>query len=250
MVHKGAKQQPPAKRRGWLSRLAGWLGWAIFGFALGSIALVLALRWPPLPTSSVITQSWINNLWAEKAVPLRYKWTPYTRISPHAALAVIAAEDQRFPAHRGFDLIEIQNALESRSSGRSLRGASTISQQAAKNLFLWSGRSWLRKGLEVWFTLLLEWFWPKERILEVYLNIAQFGENTFGVEAASRRFFNKPAARLTASEAARLAAALPNPARYRVNQPTAYLLQRQRWIQQQMEQLGGVAYLNQLSGNG
>lgn len=216
---------------------------------LASMVLVLVLRWPPLPTSSVITQSWIKSLWDDKAAGLRYAWKAYGRISPYAALAVIAAEDQRFPTHRGFDLIEIQNALEGRDGGRPLRGASTISQQVAKNLFLWSGRSWVRKGLEAWFTVLLEWFWSKERILEVYLNIAQFGEYTFGVEAASQQFFGKPAARLTAGEAARLAVALPNPQRYRPDQPSAYMLRRQRWVQQQMDRLGGTAYLNQLSAH-
>ena len=121
-----------------------------------------------------------------------------------------------------------------------------LSQQVAKNLFLWSGRSFIRKGLEVWFTVLLELLWSKQRILEVYLNIAEFGEYTFGVEAASQRFFHKPAARLTADEAARLAAVLPNPLRYRVDRPSAYVLKRQRWIERQMRQLGGVAYLHQL----
>jgi monofunctional biosynthetic peptidoglycan transglycosylase len=177
---------------------------------------------------------------------VRYDWTSYTAISPHVALAVIAGEDQRFPDHQGFDFVEIQDALEDQEEGKPLRGASTISQQVAKNLFLWSGRSFVRKGLEAWFTVLLELLWSKERILEVYLNIAEFGDYTFGVEAASRRFFNKPAARLTADEAVRLAAVLPNPLRYRVDKPSAYVLKRQRWIERQMGQLGGVAYLDRL----
>ena len=167
-------------------------------------------------------------------------------ISPNAALAVIAAEDQRFPNHHGFDFAAIQDALDDQDEGKPLRGASTISQQVAKNLFLWSGRSLIRKGLEVWFTLLLELLWPKERILEVYLNIAEFGDSTFGVEAASQRFFNKSASRLIAIEAARLAAVLPNPLRYRADKPSAYVLKRQRWIERQMRQLGGVTYLDKL----
>ncbi len=167
-------------------------------------------------------------------------------ISPNAALAVIAAEDQHFPDHYGFDFAAIQDALDDQDEGKPLRGASTISQQVAKNLFLWSGRSLVRKGLEVWFTALLELLWSKERILEVYLNIAEFGDSTFGVEAASRRFFNKSASRLTAIEAARLAAVLPNPLRYRADKPSAYVLKRQRWIERQMRQLGGVTYLDRL----
>lgn len=159
---------------------------------------------------------------------------------------MIAAEDQRFPDHYGFDFVEIQQALEDQEEGQALRGASTLTQQTAKNLFLWSGRSWIRKGLEMWFTVLLEVLWPKQRILEVYLNIAEFGQYTFGVESASQRFFNKPAARLTAGEAARLAAVLPNPLRYRVDQPSDYIRKRQRWIERQMRQLGGVAYLDRL----
>ncbi|MDG4552094.1 MAG: monofunctional biosynthetic peptidoglycan transglycosylase [Candidatus Contendobacter sp.] len=220
--------------------MAAWL------FAVGSAAVVLALRWIPPPASSFIAQGWLSALWAGEGAALRYDWTPMATISPHAALAVIAAEDQRFPDHFGFDLVEIRNALEDQDEGKPLRGASTLSQQVAKNLFLWPGGGLIRKGLEAWFTVLLELLWPKQRILEVYLNIAEFGEYTFGVEAASRRFFHKPAARLTFDEAARLAAVLPNPLRYRVDRPSAYVLKRQRWIERQMRQLGGVAYLDQL----
>ena len=215
-------------------------------FAVGSVAVVLLLRWVPPPASSFIAQSWLSALWAGERAAFRYDWTPMATISPQAALAVIAAEDQRFPDHFGFDFVEIQDALEDQDEGKPLRGASTLSQQVAKNLFLWPGRSFIRKGLEVWFTVLLELLWPKQRILEVYLNIAEFGQYTFGVEAASQRFFRKPAARLAAAEAARLAAVLPNPLRYRVDRPSAYVLKRQRWIERQMLQLGGVTYLHQL----
>jgi monofunctional biosynthetic peptidoglycan transglycosylase len=215
-------------------------------FVLISLLLVLIARWLPLPTSSVMTQNWVKALWTGEDAAFGYRWTAYEEISPHAALAVIAGEDQRFPDHHGFDFVEIQDALEDREEGKPLRGASTISQQVAKNLFLWSGRSFVRKGLEVWFTVLLELLWSKERILEVYLNIAEFGDHTFGVEAASRRFFNKPAALLTAGEAARLAAVLPNPLRYRIDKPSAYVFKRQRWIERQMRQLGGTAYLDGL----
>jgi len=236
----------PLFERRLLSRVGRALWTAARIFVLVSLLLVLILRWLPLPASSVIAQNWIKALWVGNGAAFRYHWTPYEEISPYAALAVIAGEDQRFPDHHGFDFVEIQEALEDREDGKPLRGASTISQQVAKNLFLWSGRGFVRKGLEAWFTALLELFWSKERILEVYLNIAEFGDHTFGVEAASRRFFNRPAALLTAGEAARLAAVLPNPIRYRVDNPSAYVLARQRWIERQMRQLGGTAYLDGL----
>lgn len=240
-----ANRLPPTQRR-WLARIGRGVWTATQVFMVGSVALVLLLRWIPPPTSSFIVQGWLSALWAGEHAAFRYDWTPMKMISPQAALAVIAAEDQRFPDHFGFDFVEIQDALEDQDEGKPLRGASTLSQQLAKNLFLWPGRSFVRKGLEVWFTVLLELLWPKQRILEVYLNIAEFGQYTFGVEAASQRFFHKPAARLTTDEAARLAAVLPNPLRYRVDRPSVYVFKRQRWIERQMRQLGGVAYLDQL----
>lgn len=244
----GFSKRAPAVKPKWPVRLWRGLWGLLLGaaalFGVGSLLLVLALRGWSLPASSVIVQNKFKALWDGGSVD--YRWTPYAAISPHMALAVIAAEDQRFPDHHGFDLIEIREALDDQEQGRPTRGASTISQQVAKNLFLWSGRSFIRKGLEAWFTLLLEGLWPKQRILEVYLNIAEFGRYTFGVEAASRRFFDKPAARLTASEAARLAAVLPNPLRYRADKPSEYTLKRQRWIEGQMGRLGGLAYLDKL----
>ncbi len=233
-------------RRPLLARIGRGLWLGAWVFVIGSVALVLVLRWLPPPTSSFMVQSWLAALWAGQSQSFRYEWRPLESISPQIALAVIAGEDQRFAAHFGFDLVEIQDALADQEEGKALRGASTLSQQVAKNLLLWPGRSFIRKGLEVWFTAWLELLWPKRRILEVYLNIAEFGEYTFGVEAASRRFFNKPAARLTADEAARLAAVLPNPIRYRVDQPSAVVLKRQRWIERHMRQLGGVTYLDRL----
>jgi monofunctional biosynthetic peptidoglycan transglycosylase len=165
-------------------------------------------------------------------------------ISRFAALAVVAAEDQRFPLHHGFDFAEIGEALEERGNGR-LRGASTISQQVAKNLFLWQGRSFVRKGLEAWLTLWIELLWPKRRILEVYLNLAELGPGVFGVEAASRRTFGKPAARLEAEEAALLAAVLPNPVRYRADAPSSYVRHRAARIRREMDRLG-PAYLERV----
>jgi monofunctional biosynthetic peptidoglycan transglycosylase len=172
---------------------------------------------------------------------------PWERISPHAAVAVLASEDQRFPQHAGFDLESIADAVEERSRGGRLRGASTISQQVAKNLFLWPGRSWLRKGLEAWLTVWIEALWPKPRILEVYLNVAQFGPCTFGVGAASRRFFGKEPAHLTLAEASLLAAVLPNPVRRRVEAPSPGVRRRAAWIARQagvLARSGEAAALN------
>ena len=175
-----------------------------------------------------------------------YDWEPLERISPHAAMAAIAAEDQLFPFHAGFDFESIRKAVQHNAKSKRKRGASTISQQVAKNIFLWPGRSWLRKGLEVWFTVLIEALWPKERILEVYLNIAEFGPGTYGVQAAASKFFGKDAARLTRREAATLAAVLPNPKRLRADRPSAYVQRRRDAIMGQMRALGGPGFLRQL----
>lgn len=177
---------------------------------------------------------------------LRYQWVDWDRIAPSAKLAMVAAEDQRFAQHIGFDLKSLQQALEHNRKSEKLRGGSTISQQTAKNLFLYPGRSYLRKLLEAYFTVLLELFWPKPRILEVYLNIAQYGAGVYGVEAASQEFFGKSAAQLKPAEAALLAAVLPNPVVLRVDRPSAYVRKRQAWILGQMRQLGGAKFLDEL----
>ena len=212
-----------------------------------SVAVVLALRWIPPPWSALMAERQIGALVkGEKYVPA-YEWVGWDRIAPSAPLAVIAAEDQRFAEHFGFDVAAIQKAIDEHERGRRrrLRGASTISQQVAKNVFLWPGRSYVRKGLEVYFTVLIEALWPKRRILEMYLNVAEMGDGVFGVEAASRRYFRKPASRLTPGEAALLAAVLPNPHRLSANRPSAFVAERRAWILRQMEQLGGRAYVDQ-----
>ena len=170
----------------------------------------------------------------------------WEHISRYAAIAVVAAEDQKFPEHRGFDFKQIDKALADRERGRRVRGASTISQQVAKNLFLWRGQSWFRKGIEAGITVLIEAAWSKQRILEMYLNIAQFGRGTYGVQAASQRFFRKDAARLTQAEAALLAAVLPAPTRFKADAPSSYVRRRQAWIQRQMASLGGSAYISNM----
>lgn len=208
----------------------------------GGIALFSIL---PVPFSAVMLErqigAWLSGDFHYVA---HSDWVGMDEISPWMGLAAIAAEDQKFPEHWGFDVSAIEKALahNERQENR-VRGASTLSQQTAKNLFLWDGRSWLRKGLEAGLTVGIETVWSKKRILTVYLNIAEFGEGTFGVEAASRRYFHKPASKLTASEAALLAAVLPNPIRFRADAPSGYVRSRQAWILHQMRQLGGEGFM-------
>jgi monofunctional biosynthetic peptidoglycan transglycosylase len=218
---------------------------------LASVMCVGLLRWIDPPTSAFIIREQL--LVTEKSgkrqavkQPIRHRWVDWSRISPQVKVAVIASEDQKFPEHHGFDFDSINDAIEERERGRRVRGASTISQQVAKNLFLWPGQSWVRKGLEAWLTLLIETLWPKQRILEVYLNVAEFGRGVFGVGAASEIYFGKPAARLSAYDAALLAAVLPAPKRLRANAPSAYVRARQAWIVGQMRGLGGTALLKEL----
>jgi monofunctional biosynthetic peptidoglycan transglycosylase len=209
-----------------------------------SFVLVLCLRWIPPWTSMFMLQHYFVNLFEIKSsTPLKYQWVPWEALSKQVPLAVVAAEDQKFPDHRGFDFESISTALERNRTERRIRGASTITQQAAKNLFLWSGKFYIRKGLEAYFTVLLELLWSKQRILEVYVNIAEFGEGVYGVQAASQKYFRKDARQLIPSEAALLAAVLPNPNRFKVNRPSNYVLERKLWIMEQMEQLGGISYL-------
>ncbi|MCE0490367.1 monofunctional biosynthetic peptidoglycan transglycosylase [Pantoea sp. Mb-10] len=205
-------------------------------------ALVL-FAFLPVPFSAVMMErqlgAWLSG---DIGYVAHSDWVSMDEISPWMALAVIASEDQKFPEHWGFDVNAIQQVLDS-EEGERLRGASTLSQQTAKNLFLWDGRSWVRKGLEAGLTVGLETVWTKRRILTVYLNIAEFGNGVFGVEEASQRYFHKPASRLTIADAALLAAVLPNPIRFRADAPSGYVRQRQQWIMRQMRQLGGEGFL-------
>lgn len=213
------------------------------------IALVLItglFRFVPIPFSAYMAQQKISHLVQFNFdYNLQYDWVSIEQISPHMQLAVIAAEDQQFPTHWGFDWNAIEKALKHNQKSKRIRGGSTISQQTAKNLMLWHGQSWIRKGLEVPATVLLETLWSKKRILEVYLNIAEFGNGIFGVEAASRYYFKKSAKNLNASEAALLAAVLPNPIIYKVNAPSYLIKRKQAWIMRQMNSLGR-GYLKQL----
>jgi len=213
---------------------------ALAAVIVTSLLVVLLLRFVPPPTTAFVVAYRIAT---PGPTPVDRRWVPMAKIAPSLAIAVVAAEDQTFPAHHGFDLDSIGKAWDERSEGRRMRGASTISQQVAKNLFLWSGRSWARKGLEAWFTLLIELTWSKQRILEVYLNVAEFGPGVYGAEAAAQRYFGTPARALTQRQSALLAAVLPSPRKLRADRPSAYVAERARWIERQVGQLGGPAYL-------
>jgi monofunctional biosynthetic peptidoglycan transglycosylase len=224
-----------AKRRSLLSRVLRGVLWAVGGWLVLTLGAVLLLRWVDPPTTAFMLRDRSIAWWQEdKAYRFQHEWVDWKAISSQAKLAVIASEDQKFAAHYGFDLESISAALADRRKGGRTRGASTLSQQVAKNLFLWPGQSWVRKGLEAWFTLLIETCWTKQRILEVYLNVAEFGKGVYGVGAASTAFFHKPAARLSAADAALLAAVLPSPKRFRVTAASAYVRKRQQWILGQM----------------
>ena len=209
--------------------------------------VLLIFRWVPIPTSAFIYE---QNALAKKAPKIyakaAYEWQDWDGIPTHVALAVVAAEDQRFPKHWGVDMIELKKAFEQRKSNKRPRGASTITQQTAKNLFLWNGRSYIRKIIEAAMSLAIEVTWPKQRILEVYLNVAQFGDAIFGIKEASRLLFDKNPKELNREEAAILAAVLPKPAISNVNDPKPALRKRQKWILKQMKQLGGDSYLQKL----
>jgi len=243
------------------SRWRGWLWKLPLAFVVFSVAQVLVLRFVDPPFSMFMAARQLDALMdRDFGFRIAHDWRDLQAVSPNLPLALVAAEDQNFATHHGFDFAAIEKAqrhnekmierAEKRGKPvRRLRGASTISQQTAKNLFLWQGRGparWVRKGLEVWYTALIEVLWPKRRILEMYANFAEFGDGVYGAQAASRSFFRKDAARLSAAEAARLAAVLPSPKRYSAARPGPYVQKRARAIERQMRYMGGSAYLRRL----
>jgi monofunctional biosynthetic peptidoglycan transglycosylase len=234
-------------RGGWRRALLKVLAVLVLALLVGTALPVLMLRWFHPTTSALMVEARVA-AWRAGVRGYRseYQWASLEQISPHAAIAVIASEDQQFPFHAGFDFDSIREAVRASDHGKRLRGASTISQQVAKNLFLWSGHSFVRKGLEAWFTVLIETLWPKERILEMYLNIAQFGDRIYGVQAAAQHFWHKSARSLDSRDAALLAAVLPNPHLLRVERPSRYVIARREWILGQMRDLGGAQYLRAL----
>ena len=236
------KEVAIARSRTWPRRLLKAMALAVLLLLGGSLAGVLVLRWAPVPTTALMLARRLE----PKARAQVHAWVPLEEIAPSLGLAVLAAEDQNFSEHWGFDWQAIEKALAHNERSRRKKGASTVTQQTAKNLFLWEGRTWVRKGFEAWFTLLLELAWPKRRILEVYLNSVEFGEGVFGAEAAARTFFRKPARRLSAEESALLAAVLPSPRRFRADAPSPYVRGRQAWILEQMRLMGGDRVVKEL----
>jgi monofunctional glycosyltransferase len=237
-----AKRHPrkeKIKQRFWRKGLRS-IGLAVVVVGLLHAGVILLLRWVDVPISAFMLRT------VFQGQRLHYEWVDWQAIAPTLAIAVVASEDQRFPLHHGFDFDAIVDAMEANLKNSALRGASTITQQTAKNLFLWPGRSWIRKGLEAYSTLIIEALWPKRRILEVYLNIVEFGPGVFGVSAASRRFLNTKPDRLTLYDASLLAAVLPNPHQRRVEKPSPYVRRRAADIRRQVTLLGGAAYLTSL----
>jgi monofunctional glycosyltransferase len=236
-----------AKKKSFFGRLAWSLVWLVLVCVAASVFMVALLRWVNPPYTSFMAQTQMA-AWKKRdhSYVFRRRWVDLRQISPNLPLAVVASEDQKFPEHWGFDVEAIEKAYELNQHSHRVHGASTISQQVAKNLFLWSGRSYFRKGLEAYFTVLIEACWPKRRILEIYLNIAEFGYGTYGAEAAAQRFFHKPAAKLSPSDSAVLAAVLPNPQFLSAAAPSAYVQQRRDWILGQMQALGGAEMLDEI----
>ena len=239
-VAAGVAMAAPPKRRRWWRRLL----WLPVWFVAFTVLQVLILRFVDPPFSTMMAERQMEAFFGgEDDFALHYDWRDADRISKQLPLALVASEDQRFPTHRGFDFEAIEKARANNAKGRKVRGGSTISQQLAKNLFLWRGRSWVRKALEAWYTVLIEALWPKARIMEVYMNVIEYGDGVYGAQAASRRFFGKDASKLGPAEAARLAAVLPNPRKYNAAKPGPYVQRRTRAIQRQMKALGGPAYV-------
>lgn len=215
-------------KRNWLRKIFRLFAWL---FIL-QLLYIIFCKWVNPPVTITQMGSMVSGH------GLQRDYVSYDEMSPHIKLAVMAGEDQLFPDHDGFDLKAIKKAMKYNDKHPTRRrGASTISQQVAKNVFLWQGRSWVRKGLEMYFTFMIEMVWGKKRILEVYLNVIEMGDGIFGIEAAAQTYFNKPAKHLSKQEAAMIAACLPNPKRYKVKPASGWLMQRARAIQVQMDNL-------------
>jgi monofunctional biosynthetic peptidoglycan transglycosylase len=233
---KKETKKPQSKSRGKVILLKIWkfVWMSVVGFFVGSVLLVFVYRWVPVPVTPLMLIRYTENSFSGKPARLEKDWKPLDEISENLQLAVVCHEDQNFLEHYGFDFGAIEKAMKENKKRKIPRGASTISQQTAKNVFLWPGRNYLRKGLEVYFTFLIETFWSKERIMEVYLNVIEMGDGIYGAEAASQEYFNVHASELTASQAALIAAILPNPIKYSAKTPGPYVQKRQAWVLKQM----------------
>lgn len=203
---------------------------SIAGFFALSLISVIAFRFVPVFITPLMVIRSVSSVFGDELIGIEKDWVPLEEISPAMRTAVIKTEDYNFYEHHGFDFEAIQKAYEYNKTHARKKGASTISQQTAKNVFLWPSRNWLRKGLEAYFTVLIEAAWPKERILEVYLNVIELGPGVYGVEAASQKYFKHSSKNLNSYQAARIAAVLPNPNRFKIDRPSNYILKRQRRI--------------------
>lgn len=217
-----------------LGRIWTFLWKSVVAFLVLSILSVILFRWVPIPLTPLMLIRCVEQKSEGKDMRLKHDWVPIEEISPKLQLAVVCSEDQNYLKHYGFDWGAIEKAMKENENGKRMRGGSTITQQTAKNVFLWQGRSYIRKAFEAWFTLLIEIFWSKERIMEVYLNSIEMGDGVYGAEAASQYWFKKPAKKLSKDEAAAIAAILPNPLKYKANPASSYISGRKAWIKQQM----------------
>lgn len=221
-----------------LRKILGIIWRLVLGFVILSVVSVIIFRWVPVPITPLMVIRSIEQKMDGKKMKMEHDWVPLEEISPKLQLAVVCSEDQNYLKHFGFDWGAIEKAMKENEEGKRMRGASTITQQTAKNVFLWPGRSYIRKAFEVWFTLLIEIFWSKERIMEVYLNSIEMGDGVYGAESAAQHWYKKKAIKLTKDDAAGIAAVLPNPRKYRANPPTNYITKRKVWIKQQMNYWG------------
>jgi len=232
------------KSRNFFSRLRRFALKVILGFFLLSIASVILFRWVPVPVTQLMLIRCVQQKTEGKPLKLAKSWVSLEKINPDLQLAVVCSEDQNFLRHHGFDYDAIERAIDYNDNHKRKRGASTISQQTAKNVFLWPGRSWVRKGLEVYFTFLIEMFWSKERIMTVYLNVIEMGDGVYGAEAASREYFHKSARNMNKLECASIAAVLPNPRKFNAARPDVFVQNRRAWILNQMILWGGILNYN------
>jgi len=219
-----------------IKKIKQWVIWITALFFGSTLLVTLIYRFVPVPVTPLMIIKTIEQISEKEPWQFKKHWVPLSEISPKFPLAVIAAEDQLFLEHNGFDFKAIEKAIEynQKKKGKKIKGASTISQQTAKNVFLWSGRSWVRKGLEVYFTFLIETLWSKERIMEVYLNSIEMGRGIYGAEAAANYHHQRSAKNLSVSQCAAIAAVLPNPVKWNPTHPTAYISKKQLWILKQM----------------
>ncbi len=221
-----------------LRKILGIIWRLLLGFVILSVVSTIIFRWVPVPITPLMVIRSIEQKMDGKKMKMEHDWVPLEEISPKLQLAVVCSEDQNYLKHFGFDWGAIEKAMKENEEGKRMRGASTITQQTAKNVFLWPGRSYIRKAFEVWFTVLIEIFWSKERIMEVYLNSIEMGDGVYGAEAAAQHWYKKKAVKLTKDDAAGIAAVLPNPRKYKANPPTNYITKRKVWIKQQMNYWG------------